>query len=72
GSRPGNDRGPARGERPGPGVQRGRLPDDDEALSPLPPLPSRTPRPGDGYATDDGGGTAWDAEPQHDPGETDW
>jgi GT2 family glycosyltransferase len=70
--RSGNDRGPARGERPGPVVQRGRLPGDDEALSPLPPLPSRRPRPRDGYATDDGGGPDRDAEPQRDPGETDW
>jgi GT2 family glycosyltransferase len=72
GGRSGSDRGPARGERPGPEVQRGRLPGDDVALSPLPPLPSRRPSPGDGYATDDGGGPDWDAEPQHDPGETDW
>ena len=63
--------GPAGGERPGAGAQRGAPPGDAEALSPLPPLPPRRPSGMDGYATD-AGGPDWDAEPQHEPGETDW
>jgi GT2 family glycosyltransferase len=70
GSRSGRDRGPAGGERPVAGAQRGG-PSDDEALSPLPPLPPRRPTGMDGYATD-AGGPDWDAGPQRDPGETDW
>jgi GT2 family glycosyltransferase len=76
GGRSGHDGGPARGERPSPaapgsGVQRGRPPAGDEALSPLPPVPPRGSRPPDRYDTD-GGMPEWAAEPQHDPGETDW
>ena len=81
GGRSGQDPDPARGERPGPAVPRGRPATGGETLSPLPPLPPRRPRPVDGYPypTDDGypyptdgGRPGWDAEPQHDPGETDW
>jgi GT2 family glycosyltransferase len=71
GARSSRDRGPAGGEQPGAGAQRDGLPSDAEALSPLPPLPPRRPTGMDGYATD-AGGPDWDAEPQHDPGETDW
>jgi GT2 family glycosyltransferase len=78
GGRSGQDRGPAGGERPSPGAgrpspaaPRGRPPAGSETLSPLPPLPPRRPGSMDGYTTD-GGGPDWDAEPQHDPGETDW
>jgi GT2 family glycosyltransferase len=71
GGRSGTDRGPARGHHPSPGVPRGRLPGDDETLPPLPPLPPRTRRTAQGYATG-GGAPDWDAEPQHDPGETGW
>jgi GT2 family glycosyltransferase len=68
GARRSRDRGPAGGERPGARAQRSGPPSDTEALSPLPP---RRPSARDGYATD-AGGPDWDAEPQHDPGETDW
>jgi hypothetical protein len=71
GGRPGPDRAPAGGERPGAGAQRGGPPGDAGDLSPLPPLPPRRPTGMDAYATD-AGGPDWDAEPQHEPGETDW
>ena len=71
GGRPSPDQAQARGERPSPAAQRGRMPGDGEALSPLPPLPPRRPRPMDGYDTD-GGSPDWDAEPQRGPGEADW
>jgi len=59
---------PGRGSRSGRDRQRGGMPGDAEAPSPLPP---RRPDGMDGYATD-AGGPDWDAGPQHDPGETDW
>jgi len=75
GGRSGQDQAPAparaRGERPGPPAQPGRAPGGGEALSPLPPLPPRRPRPVDGYDTD-GGRPDWDAEPQPGPGEAEW
>jgi GT2 family glycosyltransferase len=71
GSRPGQDRGTARGKRSGPGAQRDPLPADDEALSPLQPLPPRRPRAVEGYVADDAAPDR-NPRPQDDPGETDW
>ena len=72
GGRPSRDRGPAGGEQPGAGARRGGPPPSDAgALSPLPPLPPRRPGGTGGYASG-AGEPDWDAEPQHDPGETDW
>lgn len=70
-ARPEEGTAPRPAGRSGQGVPRGRLPGDDQGLSPLPPLPPRRHRSPDDYP--DGAGPAdWDAEPRPDRGASDW